>query len=84
MANNTGKKFGGRVKGVPNKVTSEVKSKLQLLIDNTIEDLSSTNLSVSHKLKLLEIMLNYCLPKLKHSYNEVEQNVKSYTVEVLE
>jgi len=84
MANNTGKKYGGRTKGTPNKVTSEVKSKLQLLIDNTIEDLSSTNLSLSHKLKLLEIMLNYCLPKLKHSYNEVEQNVKSYTVEVLE
>ena len=84
MANNTGKKYGGRRKGTPNKVTSEVKSKLQLLIDNTIEDLSSTNLSVSHKLKLLEIMLNYCLPKLKHSYNEVEQKVKSYNVEVLE
>ena len=84
MANNTGKKFGGRKKGTPKKVTSEVKSKLQLLIDNTIEDLSSTNLSVSHKLKLLEIALNYCLPKLKHSYNEVEQNVKSYTVKVLE
>ena len=79
-----GFKTGGRTKGVPNKVTSEVKSKLQLLIDNTIEELSSTNLSVSHKLRLLEIMLNYCLPKLKHSYNEVEQKVKSYTVEVLE
>ena len=83
MANNTGKKFGGRVKGVPNKVTSEVKSKLRLLIDNTIEELSSTNLSVSHKLKLLEIALNYCVPKLAHTYNEVKQKVKSYTVEVL-
>ena len=81
MANNTGKKFGGRVKGTPNKVTSEVKSKLQLLIDNTIEELSSTNLSVSHKLKLLEIMLNYCLPKLKHSYNEIDNKQKSFRVE---
>ena len=79
-----GRKTGGRKAGTPNKVTSEVKSKLQLLIDNTIEDLSSTNLSVSHKLKLLEIMLNYCLPKLHYSYNEVEQKAKSYTVEVLE
>ena len=70
MANNTGKKFGGRVKGVPNKVTSEAKSKLQLLIDNTIEDLSSTNLSVANKIKLLEIALNYCIPKLSHSYKE--------------
>jgi len=32
---------------MPNKVTSEVKSKLQLLIDNTIEELSSTNLTVA-------------------------------------
>ena len=82
--NTTGKKFGGRTKGVPNKVTSEVKNKLQLLIDNTIEDLSSTNLTVANKIKLLEIALNYCVPKLAHTYNEVEQKVKSYTVEVLE
>ena len=26
-------KYGGRVKGTPNKISSEVKSKLQLLID---------------------------------------------------
>ncbi|MDG1722673.1 MAG: hypothetical protein P8H91_01055 [Flavobacteriaceae bacterium] len=82
--NNTGKKYGGRIKGVPNKVTSEVKNKLVELIDGTIEELSSTNLTVANKIKLLEIALNYTLPKLKHSYNEVEQKVKSYTVEVLE
>ena len=81
MANNTGKKFGGRVKGVPNKVTSEVKSKLRLLIDNTIEELSSTNLSVSHKLKLLEIALNYCVPKLAHTYKEIDNKQKSFRVE---
>ena len=76
-----GRKTGGRKAGTPNKVTSEVKSKLQLLIDNTIEDLSSTNLSVSHKLKLLEIMLNYCLPKLHYSYNEVQEKPKTFTVQ---
>ena len=81
MANNTGKKFGGRVKGVPNKVTSEVKNKLVELIDGTIEELSSTNLSVSHKLKLLEIMLNYCLPKLHYSYNELQEKPKTFTVQ---
>jgi nicotinic acid mononucleotide adenylyltransferase len=77
-------KYGGRVAGTPNKITSEVKSKLQLLIDKTVDELTTANLSVSHKLKLLELALNYTLPKLKHSYQEVEQNVKSYTVEVLE
>jgi hypothetical protein len=82
--NNTGKKYGGRIKGVPNKVTREVKNKLVELIDGTIEELSSANLTVANKIKLLEIALNYTLPKLKHSYQEVEQNVKSYTMEVLE
>lgn len=83
MANNTGKKFGGRVKGVPNKVTSEVKNKLVELIDGTISELSTANLTIANKLKLLEIALNYCVPKLAHTYNKVEQKVKSYTVEVL-
>ena len=84
MANTTGKKYGGRTKGTPNKVTSEVKGKLQYLIDKTVDELTTANLSVSHKLKLLELALNYTLPKLAHTYKEVEQNVKSYTVEVLE
>ena len=79
-----GRKTGGRTKGTPNKVTGEVKNKLVELIDGTIEELSSTNLTVVNKIKLLEIALNYCVPKLSHTYNEVEQKVKSYTVEVLE
>ena len=82
--NNTGKKFGGRAKGTPNKITTEVKEKLQVLIDKTVDELTTANLSISHKLKLLELALNYTLPKLAHTYNEVEQKVKSYTVEVLE
>ena len=79
-----GYKTGGRGTGVQNKITKEVKEKLQVLIDKTVDELTTANLSVSHKLKLLELALNYTLPKLKHSYNEVEQNIKSYTVEVLD
>ena len=79
-----GIKTGGRTKGTPNKITKEVKDKLQVLIDKTVDELTTANLSVSHKLKLLELALNYTLPKLAHTYKEVEQKVKSYTVEVLE
>ena len=45
-----GIKTGGRTKGVPNKVTSEVKNKLVELIDGTIEELSSANLTVANKI----------------------------------
>ena len=79
-----GIKTGGRTKGTPNKISSQVKEKLQVLIDKTVDELTIANLSVSHKLKLLELALNYTLPKLAHTYKEVEQKVKSYTVEVLE
>jgi hypothetical protein len=76
-----GIKTGGRTKGVPNKVTSEVKNKLVDLIDGTIEELSSTNLTVANKIKLLEIALNYCIPKLSHSYKETNNEQKSFRVE---
>jgi hypothetical protein len=79
--NNTGKKYGGRTKGTPNKISSQVKSKLQLLIDKTIDELSTANLSISHKLKLLELALNYTLPKLAHTYKEVDNKQKSFRVE---
>ncbi|CAI8298232.1 MAG: Uncharacterised protein [Bacteroidota bacterium] len=81
MANNTGKKYGGRRKGTPNKVTTEVKSKLVELIDGTIEELSSTSLTVANKIKLLDIALNYCIPKLSHSYKETNYEQKSFRVE---
>jgi hypothetical protein len=74
-------KYGGRVKGTPNKITKEVKGKLQLLIDKTIDELSTANLSVSHKLKLLELALNYTLPKLAHTYKEIDNKQKTFRVE---
>ena len=76
-----GIKTGGRKKGTPNKISSEVKGKLQVLIDKTVDELSTANLSVSHKLKLLELALNYTLPKLAHTYKEVDNKQKSFRVE---
>ena len=76
-----GIKTGGRTKGVQNKITKEVKEKLQVLIDKTVDELTTANLSVSHKLKLLELALNYTLPKLAHTYNEVDNKQKTFRVE---
>ena len=76
-----GYKTGGRGTGVQNKITKEVKGKLQVLIDKTVDELSTANLTISHKLKLLELALNYTLPKLAHTYNEVDNKQKSFRVE---
>ena len=76
-----GIKTGGRTKGTPNKISSQVKEKLQVLIDKTVDELCTANLTISHKLKLLELALNYTLPKLAHTYNEVDKKQKSFRVE---
>ena len=76
-----GIKTGGRTKGTPNKITNEVKGKLQVLIDKTVDELTTANLTISHKLKLLELALNYTLPKLAHTYKEVDNKQKSFRVE---
>ena len=67
---------------VPNKATSELKNKLRTLIENTVdENCLTANLSLSHKLKLLELALNYTLPKLAHTYKEIDNKQKTFRVE---
>ena len=60
-------KTGGRKKGTPNKVTSKVKEKLSLVINKTIESVDISDMSSSEKIKLIQIGLQYLLPKLQHT-----------------
>ena len=55
----------GRIAGVPNKITSEVKEKLQLLIDELIESLEINKLDTNQRIKMLQIVLQYTLPRLQ-------------------
>ena len=54
-----------RPKGVPNKITSEVKAKLQLLIDELIESLEINKLDTNQRIKMLQKALQYTLPRLQ-------------------
>ena len=60
----------GRTAGVPNKITSEVKEKLQLLIDDLIASLNVNELDANQRIKMLQIALQYTLPKLKEEVDE--------------
>ena len=60
-------KTGGRKKGTPNKVTSQVKEKLSQIIDETIESVDISDMSSYEKIKLIQIGLQYLLPKLQHT-----------------
>ncbi|MDC1439113.1 hypothetical protein N8151_01045 [Flavobacteriaceae bacterium] len=61
-----------RPKGSPNKITSEVRSKLQDLLDDLIASLDVNELDANQRIKTLQIALQYTLPKLKQEEDEVE------------
>ena len=60
----------GRIAGVPNKLTSEVKEKLQTLVEGVVDNLDITEMTIDQKLKLLQITSQYILPRLKSVLTE--------------
>jgi hypothetical protein len=64
----------GRTAGTPNKITTEIRSKLENLIDGLINSIQIEELNNTQKLKMLQIALQYTLSRLQASIisNEVE------------
>jgi hypothetical protein len=60
-----GIKTGGRTKGTPNKITNEVKGRLESLIDGLVSSLDINDLNHNQRIKLLQIALQYTLPRLQ-------------------
>ena len=67
MANNTGKKFGGREAGTPNKLTKEIRAALKNILHQEIELLSEhfQKLETKDRLELLIKLLPFALPKVE-------------------
>jgi len=51
--------------------STEVKEKLQLLIDDLIDSLNIKELDANQRIKMLQIALQYTLPRMKQATNEV-------------
>ena len=62
----------GRIAGIPNKITSEVKNKLQTVMDDVVSQLDVNSMTTDQKIKMLQMGLQYLLPKLKHQSNETD------------
>lgn len=67
MANNTGKKFGGRTAGTPNKVTKEIRDNLKRIVDNEIEFLGDylETLTPKDRIELLMKIMPFVLLKVQ-------------------
>ena len=73
--NTTGKKFGGRKKGTPNKMTKELRSTLKDVLFHEIEEIEDRLdlLDLKDRLELLIKLMPYALPKvtsISHTTNE--------------
>ena len=64
-----------RPKGSQNKITLEVKDKLQLLIDDLIASLDVNELDANQRIKMMRIILQYTLPKMKQATNKVGEDL---------
>ena len=59
------KKTGGRQKGTPNKITSEIRDKISILVNGTIDSIDINTLTHYQKVKLLNSLCQYVIPKLQ-------------------
>lgn len=75
MANNTGKKYGGREAGTPNKITAEIREKFTLLVDNNLNRLQDDidKLEPRDRLKMIIELSKFVLPTLKSTEIIAEQ-----------
>ena len=65
----------GRKAGGPNKLTTQVKEKLKELIDGIVNSIDIEELNTNQKIKMLQISLQYILPRMQPSVvsNETRQ-----------
>jgi len=75
MANTTGKKFGGREKGTPNRLTKELRTILKNVLYNELENIEELldSLETKERLDMLIKLMPFALPKVDkigHTDNE--------------
>ena len=55
----------GRTAGTPNKITAQVRERLDNLIEGLVNSISIDDLNTNQKIKMLQIALQYTLPRLQ-------------------
>lgn len=68
MANTTGNKYGGRVKGTPNRLTKELRTVLKDIVYRELEtiELRLDELDPKERIELTIKLMPYVFPKLQN------------------
>ncbi len=71
----------GRTSGTPNKITAEVKGKLESLIEGVVGSLDINEMDTNQRIKLLQIALQYTLQRLQATLIKEEHEDKPLFIE---
>ena len=74
----------GRIKGKPNKLTAKVKDRLATIIDEAMDSIDIEKLTIAERLKLIQIGLQYVIPRLKQVENVEEDIPRNFQIEIID
>ena len=72
-----------RPKGSLNKLTAEIKDRLATIIDKAMDSMDVEKLTVAERLKLIQIGIQYVIPRLKHT-EEVREEPRNFQIEIID
>jgi|TARA_R110000824_G_scaffold401339_1_gene611735 hypothetical protein len=73
-----------RKAGIPNKITSLIKERLADIISEAIDSIDVKTLTVSERLKLIQISVQYVIPRLKQVDNVDEEMPTNFQIEIID
>ena len=74
----------GRKLGVPNKITAEVKEKLANILDEAIDSIDIKTMTKAERLKLIQISIQYVIPRLKQVEEVTEEEPRKFEIEIID
>jgi hypothetical protein len=82
--NTTGKKYGRRTKGTPNKLSNEIKERLATILNEAMDSIDVKTLTVSERLKLIQISVQYVIPRLKQVEDVTDEMPTNFQIEIID
>ena len=74
----------GRPKGSPNKITSVIKERLAIILNEAMDSIDVEKLTLAERLKLIQIGLTYVIPRLKQVENVEEEMPRNFKIEIID
>ena len=73
-----------RKKGIPNKITSLIKERLATILNEAMDSIDVKTLTVSERLKLIQISVQYVIPRLKQVEDVSDDLPTNFQIEIID